>query len=261
MFAPTVPDIALTLIQPKVPMKNIHWDKLLLLPLARRQKMIWDIIGDAPIDPALMEQAFATPQTSAKFLNKDNASKSSDKPQARRCVLDDKRQKAVGIMLTQLPIAPIIKASIFSMDLQQMNMDQLLLLDKHFPTIEEFATVRALLDGGASVAKTLTKEERFIATMSGLKHCSLRLRVWVFQLTFDEKVDELMPHLDALTNVWSQLQSCESLQVFMGVLRGTGNFLNHGTRKAPASGFNLDVFIKLKDTKDKSGHLTLFDYL
>ena len=80
-------------------------------------------------------------------------------------------------------------------------------------------------------------------------------------MTFDEKVDDYLPHLDALTAVWAQLRSCESFQVFMGVLRGTGNFMNHGTRKAPASGFALDVLTKLKDTKDKSGRLTLFDYL
>jgi hypothetical protein len=261
MFVPAVPDIALTLIQPKVSMKNVHWDKLLLPPLTRRQKMIWDIIEDAPIDPGVMEQAFASPQTSQKFLNKDKPSASNTKQQARRSILDDKRQKAIGIMLTQLPIAPIIKSSILSMDLDQMNMDQLHLLEKHFPTPEEFNSVRALLDAGASIAKSLTKEERFIATMSGLKHGALRLKVWVFQLTFDEKVDDIMPHLDALTNIWSVLQNCESFQVFMGVLRGTGNFLNHGTRKAPASGFALDVFTKLKDTRDKSGQLNLFDYL
>jgi hypothetical protein len=233
----------------------------MLFPLARRQKMIWDIIEDAPIDPVVMEHAFATPQTSQKFLTKDKPSTSLSRPKARESILDDKRQKAIGIMLTQLPIAPVMKSAIFAMDLEQMTLDQLLLLDKHFPTPEEFNKVRALLDAGASIAKSLSKEERFIATMSGLKHGALRLRVWVFQLTFDEKVDELMPHLDALTGVWSQLQSCESFRTFMGVLRGTGNFMNHGTRKAPASGFALDVFTKLKDTKDKSGQLTLFDYL
>jgi hypothetical protein len=259
MFSPAVPDIALTLIQPKVPMKNVHWEKLLLLPLARRKKMIWDSIEDAPIDPDVMEQSFATPQTSEKFLNRGKIQVS--KTQARQCILDDKRQKSIGVMLTKLPIAPTIKSAIYSMDLELLSMDQLLLLEQQFPTPEEFLKVRALLDAGASIAKSLTKEERFIATMSGLKHGALRLKVWVFQLTFDEKVDEFFPHLDALTEIWSQLQKSETFLVFMGVLRGTGNFMNHGTRKAPASGFALEVLTKLKDTKDKSGQLTLFDYL
>jgi hypothetical protein len=241
-------------------MKNIHWEKLLLVPLARRKKMIWDSIEDAPVDPVVMEQSFATPQTSEKFLNRGK-SKSITKSQARQSVLDDKRQKAIGVMLTKLPIAPTIKSAIYAMDLELMDMEQLLLLEQNFPTPEEFTKVRALLDAGASIAKSLTKEERFIATMSGLKHGALRLKVWVFQLTFDEKVDEFFPHLDALTEIWSQLQKSETFLVFMGVLRGTGNFMNHGTRKAPASGFALDVLTKLKDTKDKSAQLTLFDYL
>ncbi len=243
-------------------MKNIHWDKLLLLPLARRNKMIWDVIDDAPIPPSLMEESFATPQTSSKFLNRGRTeSGSTFKPAARQSVLDDKRQKAIGIMLNKLPIAPIIKTAIYSMDNEQMAMDQLQLLAANFPTPEEFKKVRALLDAGASVAKTLTKEERFIATMSAIKHGALRLKVWVFQLTFDEKVDEFLPYLDALTDIWSQLRGCEGFQTFMGVLRGTGNFMNHGTRKAPANAFALDVLIKLKDTRDKSNRLTLFDYL
>jgi hypothetical protein len=239
-------------------MKNVHWEKFLLPPLFRRKKMIWDIIGDAPIDPTALEEAFASPQTSQKFLNKAS---SAAKQSARRSVLDDKRQKAIGIMLTKLPIAPTIKSAIYSMDIGQMNLDQLLLLEQHFPTSEEILKVRSLLDAGASIAKSLTREERFIATMSGLKHGALRLKVWLFQLTFDEKVDEFLPQLDALTDIWSHIQNCGSFHVFMGVLRGTGNFMNHGTRKAPASAFNLDVLIKLTDTRNKTGNLTLFDYL
>jgi hypothetical protein len=176
-------------------------------------------------------------------------------------VLDKERQKNIGIMLSKLPIAPTIKTAIYSMDIELMDLEQLINLEQIFPTPEEFKKIRALLDTGASIAKSLSKEERFIATLSGLKHGALRLKVWVFTMTFDEKVDDYLPHLDALTEVWAQLRSCESFQVFMGVLRGTGNFMNHGTRKAPASGFALDVLTKLKDTKDKSGRLTLFDYL
>jgi hypothetical protein len=240
-------------------MKSVHWDKLLLPPLARRKKMIWDVIKDAPIEPNLMEECFATPQTSQKFLNRGKESGPAQK--ARESVLDKERQKNIGIMLSKLPIAPTIKTAIYSMDIELMDLEQLINLEQIFPTPEEFKKIRALLDTGASIAKSLSKEERFIATLSGLKHGALRLKVWVFTMTFDEKVDDYLPHLDALTAVWAQLRSCESFQVFMGVLRGTGNFMNHGTRKAPASGFALDVLTKLKDTKDKTGRLTLFDYL
>jgi hypothetical protein len=241
-------------------MKSVHWEKLLLPPLTRRPQMIWDVIEDAPIEPALMESAFATPQTSQKFLNRGKETSVSGS-KARESVLDKERQKNIGIALSKLPIAPTIKAAIYSMNMELMDMEQLKSLELVFPTPEEFKKVRALLDTGASIAKSLTKEERFIATLSGLKHGALRLKVWVFTLTFDERVDEYLPHLDALTEVWGQLRSCQSFQVFMGVLRGTGNFMNHGTRKAPASGFALDVLSKLKDTKDKNGRLTLFDYL
>jgi len=87
-----------------------------------------------------------------------------------------------------------------------------------------------------------------------------RLRCWSFLLEFKEHMTNIAGPLNALDAGIKEVRGSEALKQILGVILALGNYMNGGTNKGQADGFNLDVLNKLSGVKDGDNKMSLFDY-
>jgi hypothetical protein len=57
------------------------------------------------------------------------------------------------------------------------------------------------------------------------------------------------------------VRDSEALQKILGTVLAVGNYLNGGTAKGQADGFEIDALLKVTMVKDSTNRVTLLDYV
>lgn len=87
-----------------------------------------------------------------------------------------------------------------------------------------------------------------------------RLNLWSFKLEFQELQNDAQVPLLQIKTAINQVRNSTTLGKLFGVVVSLGNYLNGGTAKGQADGFNLDVLTKLSAIKDNQ-HGSLLEYV
>jgi len=107
---------------------------------------------------------------------------------------------------------------------------------------------------------TFEKPELLLLTLSTVPDLENRLRVWCYMMEFNEMKKDSQVPLEAIKVAIRDTRQSQSLKKVLGVVLSIGNFLNGGSNKGQADGFDIEVLGKLSSIKDADGG-SMVDYL
>ena len=88
-----------------------------------------------------------------------------------------------------------------------------------------------------------------------------RLKCWSFSIDLDDNLKQIKKPIEVLRNAMDVTRSSEAFKKILGLVLSLGNYMNGGTAKGQADGFNISVLTKLDSTKDRTNRVTLLQYI
>ncbi|KAG8001311.1 Protein diaphanous-like protein 3, partial [Nibea albiflora] len=197
--------------------------------------------------------------SSAKKEEEDVEDKKSIKKRIKELkVLDPKIAQNLSIFLGsfRMPYEEI-RRMIVEVDMEQLTEPMIQNLVKHLPEQEQLNSLAKYKNEYAN----LSEPEQFGVVMSSVKRLRPRLNHILFQLQFEEQVNNLRPDILAVNAACDEVRKSRSFGRLLELVLLLGNYMNAGSRNAQSYGFDLSSLCKLKDTKSADQKTTLLHFL
>jgi hypothetical protein len=247
---------ALPVRRPTRKMKRFHWN---LIAPAAVQSSVWldvakkEITDD--IDFAQLEKLFSAETQDMKKTN-------IVKKEALKSLLDNTRSRNIEIFLPRFPL----KVELLELELDQqlnvidgstkLNVEHIVALKRFQPTQEE----KEMYKKYAGDKTQLTLADTFLLKLIEVPMLSMRLDLVFTIREFPVNMDEFQPTLEL---AWTACHELDKSEEFLEVLRyvlAIGNYLNAGTPKGNAYGFQLKYLPKLMEFRGQE-RTSLLDFL
>eukprot|EP00397_Hematodinium_sp_SG-2012_P001745 GEMP01001750.1.p1 GENE.GEMP01001750.1~~GEMP01001750.1.p1 ORF type:complete len:841 (+),score=229.59 GEMP01001750.1:2377-4899(+) len=88
-----------------------------------------------------------------------------------------------------------------------------------------------------------------------------RIKCWLFARTYEEKLLIYMEAFQKFQVLMKSLLNCDTFMSIMALVLAFGNYLNGGTNRGQADGFELDALSKVESIKDNDGKHNLLHFL
>ena len=243
-------------VKPKAKMKPFHWGKIVIKPTSKQS--VWNgLQNDLDFDTDLLEEMFSV-KKNTKLGMKGPAKKEDGTPpeQAILRILAPKRSNAIGIMSSRMPSVDKILLAVKQMDNSVLSLEDILALLNNFPTSEEVMSIKEL----SAADGKLDAPERFCMQIAADPDTKNRLQCWKFQLCFNELLEDVQVPLFGIEEACKQLQKSKKLKTILVFFLEIGNYLNGGSARGQADGFEIKNLSKLSDTKDVTNTVTLLEH-
>ncbi|KAH7730319.1 CRE-DAAM-1 protein [Aphelenchoides avenae] len=228
--------------KPSCTLRTLNWTPL---PPIKIPNTIWENAEDekmySQIDLQDLAISFASGKGSA-----DDADSAMNTLQRRLrtetsiSVIDSRRSQNCTIMLSKLKLTHReIRNSLLSMDEKgKLPKDMLEQMLKFIPTKDELSMLQDTVCKHKTPA-VLALADRFLFEMGQIPRFEQRLKCLHVIRTFQERIDELKPHLNAVIRASTVLPSNKRLKQLLTVILAVGNYLNHGKRIGNAQGIKI----------------------
>jgi len=264
-------------VVPKVPLKRLFWTPICIDPSPEAAGTVWAKLdadsGQPAFDTEALEALFASeappPAFSPTACKEDTESPVSperksivERPRAeRRRLFEEQRRRQVWCMLARMPERGRVLEAIIAMDDKVLRPDEVELLLGNLPCAEEEVRLQeAVSDLGPDGMETLDEPESFMLSVIGVPEYELRVRVWDFLNSFDGLAERLSSAEAEVSAAGMCLQHSVRLERLLALILQVGNYLNGGTSRGRADGFDLDTLAKLGKLK-ASPQSTLLDFI
>uniref|UniRef100_A0AAR2JCZ5 Diaphanous related formin 1 n=1 Tax=Pygocentrus nattereri TaxID=42514 RepID=A0AAR2JCZ5_PYGNA len=261
-WAPPVPQLPFGLeakkeYKPEVQLKRANWSKI--EPEDLSENSFW---VKAKEDRYESKELFSrltltfSSQTKTKKDQEGGEEKAVQKKKAKELkVLDSKSSQNLSIFLgsNRLPYEEI-KNVILEVNEKVLTENMVQSLLKLLPEQEQLSVLSELKDEYEDLAES----EQFGVVVRKLKP---RLSAILFQLQFEEQVNNVKPDVVAVTAACEELVQSENFSQLLQIILLVGNFMNAGSRNAKAFGFSISYLCKLRDTKSADQKQTLLHFL
>ncbi|KAL0209972.1 hypothetical protein P9112_010056 [Eukaryota sp. TZLM1-RC] len=240
--------------KPKVKMKAVHWRKKGPNRMNPNAQTIWKEVDLPRVDFSKIERAFQVkekPKAGAK------AAESKPKKPAKVIVLEGKRSQAIGVLLPRLPPTSQMKDAILTLDESVLTPDSVTMIKQNLPTSEEVTSIRRALEDPTAV---LDKPEEWCLAMSKIPKIQARLQAWLFKFEFSALLSDISSPIEKLTNATLAVKESKGLRSVLGMLLVVGNYINAGTARGSAEGFEFEFLVKSADVKDSENKKTLLQH-
>jgi len=282
---------------PKVPLRKIFWNPI-NLPEVRSQltevveseaskppeSTVWDKIHVEPanFDKGELEMFFAEAPSREPGRHHSHSDKldtprglkgsgpplppprrrANTAPDVRR-LFEEKRRRQIWCMVALLPGRELLPDAIAKMDNSLLSPNNVELLASNLPTEEEMAMFKAALDAPPCDDQPWDAAEDFMLMLTSIPEYSLRIQVWSFLSGFEAVHSRLTEARVDLSSVADVLQDSARIQKLLGLILYVGNYLNGGTPRGRADGFDIDTLLKINNLKSlhKEFGGTLLDYV
>ncbi|XP_072222210.1 disheveled-associated activator of morphogenesis 1-like [Leuresthes tenuis] len=242
---------------PSHPLKSFNWSKL---SENKIEETIWEEIDDMNVFRVLdleeFQQTFSAYQRPTKDAEEDHLSVHRVKELS---VIDGRRAQNCNILLSRLKLTnEEICHAILTMDEQEdLPKDMLEQLLKFVPEKSDIE----LLEEHKHELDRMAKADRFLYDMSRIDHYQQRLRTLHFKKKFADRVSDVKPKIEALTQASREMVRSKALRQLLEVVLAFGNYMNKGQR-GNAFGFRVSSLNKMADTKSSTDrNVTLLHYM
>lgn len=241
-------------VKPVKKLKKVHWNRV-ILPL-QGPETVWSSIKEVNFDADEFEDEFAEKTVATKMkaavggAAEDDDSKKSKKQAVR--ILDAKRSNAIAILMSSLPKLSQIKQAIVSMDSSSLDETKLSALREQWLAVTEEVRRADLEELSKMSPEELDRPEQLLQILLTIPNLPARLQCWAFSLSFNDRREEMVKQLDSIFDGCSALQKSEQVKELLAVVLTLGNYLNGGTPKGQADGFDLEFLLRLSATKGSS---------
>jgi len=150
-----------------------------------------------------------------------------------------------------------IKKRILEFDEEIIDSSALENMQKLLPTKEQMDQLKAF----QSEYDHLNKSEQFALVISSIPRLEQRINCMKAKLDFLEQMVDVKPDLANAIESCKEVKNSPRWSRFLELLLLVGNYMNSGTKKSQAFGFDLNVLTKIGNTKSADGKLTLTHFL
>jgi len=238
-------------VVPKAPLKKLFWSPI--IGSCRTECSVWEKIHK---DGARFDQD----ELELLFAQKSKGMVEGTRPRIqKRCLLSDPRRRQIWCMLALMPEVPLLLQAIISMDISLLGHDKIELLLGNLPSPAEEALVLSEAAKEADGTDNWDRPENFILKLVSIPEYSFRIKVWAFLSSLEETTKGFVSASTEATLAAECLQGSERIEKLLAVILGVGNYLNGGTQRGRADGFDLDILGKLSELKaSQQGNLLDF---
>ncbi len=228
----------------------LHWEKL----QGAVDGTVWESANKDELSLNLesLDEMFAIEEAKAK-------ARAAKKKEKSVTLIEQKRSLNISIQLAGLRMPfDRIKDALIAMDDEVLKTEQLEVISTTVPTSKE---IKLIVDYKGAKEELATVEQYFMHIMQ-----IPRLEGRVKSLLYKSSALETLQKVTSDYNLLSEASRClRESTIFVKVLKGVlvvGNHLNTGSYRGSASGFRLDMLLRLKDFKaiDRKTSLLHFVY-
>jgi len=253
--------------KPIVTMKPFNWDRM--IPTKIVNTIFSEIkLNEVTIyddDQHILQELFCEVKhvKIEKEENKDKDSEKKKKPDKKKSIIDNKKVTNVSIFLVAFKKSDEdIKNAIYMLDKDILNSENLNKLMDNLPDEEDIKTITRYLEESKDTIDKLERPEQFLYTVSQIPHFKKRLETFQYVANFDQKISELDDNLTLVKNATMDIkQNGNNFNKLIQIVWGFGNYINSGTNKGNAPGFQLRSLLRLKETKSSESKYTLLHHI
>eukprot|EP00439_Symbiodinium_sp_Y106_P013206 s861_g1.t3 len=229
---------------PTVQVKRIFWNPI---HLRAQSSTVWDLIDDESycIDLEELERLFAEARSPRGKLEEKTGG-----GEGKRIirVFDEQRRRQICIMIARLPGNALKLVN--DMNALRLGRDEVELLLQNCPSAEETQMLRrAQEENVVDENNVWDTAEEFMLSLLAIPRVQLRLKVWGFVTSFQEKFEHVAADVTGIISGCRCLLSSIRVRHLLGVALHSGNFLNGGTRRGRADGFAMEALLQLRTVK------------
>ena len=141
-----------------------------------------------------------------------------------------------------------VRDALLRLDEDVIKVDGIHRLRECAPSAEELERLAPYASDDAAAAR-LEPAERFLLLLSRVPRLDRRLSCFLGKLTFAGRLADVHAQVRALREAVSAARGSKVLPELLGHVLRTGNFLNEGSVRGGAHGFETEVLLKLGETK------------
>lgn len=239
-------------IVPKQQLRPFYWTKLTDAAVSRS---VWLDLDDvtAKLDVKRLEELFP---------NKTSASKKKAKVEVKetKSLLDNNRAKNLGIFMRSFPI-PLdeIEENLNAIDGSgALELEHVIAMKRFQPSEED----REMYKNYKESKDKLQNEDQFLMKLCEIPLLQTRLDLLLTVREFPSNLGDFMPTIELASNACKELYECEDFSQVLSFLLSIGNYLNAGTKRGGAYGFQLNTLVKTFDYRSNSQpKVSLMHYL
>ncbi|EAA13883.3 AGAP009643-PA [Anopheles gambiae str. PEST] len=243
------------------PMKRANWNGLDAKNLS--ENSFWVQVQEEQLADNDMFARLALKFSSkpAKPIDKDAA----DRPQSSKKnvdlrVLDAKAAQNLSILLggsLKHLSHEQIRTCLLRCDTSVLSPSVLQQLIQYLPPPDQLKRLQEIRARGEDLAGA----ERFAATIGDIKRLGARLQSLSFKIDLPDMVQDVKPDIVAGTAACEEVKTSKKFAKVLELILLLGNYMNSGSKKDPAYGFEMSFLPKLSSTKDHENKQTLLHYL
>uniref|UniRef100_A0A182RGP4 Diaphanous n=1 Tax=Anopheles funestus TaxID=62324 RepID=A0A182RGP4_ANOFN len=243
------------------PMKRANWNGLDAQKLSENSFWVQvqeEKLADNDIFARLAMKFSSKP---AKPVDRD----ANDRPQSSKKnidlrVLDGKAAQNLSILLggslKHLSYEQI-RTCLLRCDTSVLSPSVLQQLIQYLPPPDQLKRLQEIRARGEDLAGA----ERFAATISDIKRLGARLQSLSFKINLPDMVQDVKPDIVAGTAACEEVKTSKKFAKVLELILLLGNYMNSGSKKELAFGFEMSFLPKLSSTKDYENKQTLLHYL
>ena len=226
-------------VAPPKKVRTIFWDKI---PDINREKTIWKDIDDTKAnvnDDELIEQFLAAE-------TKKPVAKAAKKKKETVSLLTPDKSQQVCIILKTIKMSPQKIASELIAMSDVISLDYIASLKKAAPTPEDYNAI----DGYKGPHELLGEAEQFFLAIKHVKMLPLRLDL----LLMNKPSEDLLPAIkdaEIFLKATNQIKTSKTFTKILAVILRCGNYINGGTMRGGAYGFDLQFLGNLGDVRSQ----------
>ncbi|KAJ6253358.1 protein diaphanous [Anaeramoeba flamelloides] len=241
---------------PKSNLVGLNWNKI---PSRLGSQGYWKDLDTSEEMDIKLEDFKKLFSKKKKFELNNSKNKTNQNNKKMAGLINAKKTSNIEITLRKIKKnAKEICQAILKIDEDILTEDFVRSLLTQLPTDDE----RRVIQKYKGKISKLTFAEKFYQQLIPIPHIRERLVFFLFYKNFNENiqtVSQQLKHLDAACN---EMKNNENFNFLLQIILKIGNVMNGGSYRGGASGFNLEILPKLKDTKSPNDRtLSLMNYI
>ncbi|KFB49099.1 diaphanous [Anopheles sinensis] len=244
------------------PMKRANWNGI--DPKNLSENSFWVQVQEEKLADndmlARLAMKFSS-KPAVKQMDRDN----SDRPQSSKKnidlrVLDGKAAQNLLILLggsLKHLSHEQIRVCLLRCDTTVLSPSVLQQLIQYLPPPDQLKRLQEIRARGEELAGA----ESFAATIGDIKRLGARLQSLSFRINLPDMVADCKPDIVAGTAACEEVKSSKKFAKVLELILLLGNYMNSGSKKDLAFGFEISFLPKLSNTKDHENKQTLLHYL
>lgn len=232
-------------------MKALWWTRFLYGRHLKDGDSVWDKIQDFNLDipKEVFESRFGKPTHASAAQKVGRRKPDGGATKELRITTDPNKIVGKEGALRDFPPAEAVAQALMELDSLVLDQHRLASVKDHFcPTPHEVTLLEDLRKEKPDVP--FAPPERYMWHVSRVPAYRARVECWTFMNSFKERAATYAAALAEFQRVEDSILSSRALPRLLALILWVGNYLNGGTKRGRADGFDLETLTKLDSVKD-----------